>query len=265
MRLATVLAAISTLLLTISTAEAQNFCVTGFTLPINLPSIPNTKMQVPFTAIVKLTFDQQLADGNAIHGEVHYHIARDASGTVMNEMPSGCILGDDGQMHQIFHVTVRSGNTIEEWTLGDDPIRKIATIIHFSDPVKPSEAELAAIRARAGSRPPQTNQWQTESLGTREFQGISARGTRRTQTIPPGQQGNALQLVITNETWLSPQFGNMMAISDDPRRGRSTAELVELRQAAPDPSLFSPPKDYIVKAQPAQPPATIVSAPTMPQ
>jgi hypothetical protein len=265
MRLATVLATICTLLLTIPTAKAQDFCVTGYSVPISLPS-PNAKKQVPFTAIVKLTFDQKLADGNAIHGEVRYHIARDASGTVMNESPSGCVLGDDGQMHQIFHVAVRSGKTMEEWTLGDDRMQKIATIIHLPDPVKPSEAELAAMRARAGSRPPpQTNQWQTESLGTREFQDIPARGTRRTQTIPPGQQGNALQLVITNETWLSSQFGNMMAISDDPRRGRSTAEVVEFHQAAPDPSLFSPPKDYIVKEQPAQPPATIIGASATPQ
>jgi hypothetical protein len=262
MRLATVLATICTLLLTIPTAKAQDFCVTGYSVPISLPS-PNAKKQVPFTAIVKLTFDQKLADGNAIHGEVHYHIARDASGTIMNEMPSGCILGDDGQMHQIFSVNVRSGKTVEGWTLGDDPIRKIATIVHLSDPVKLSEAELAAVRARAGSSTPH-NQWQTESLGTRDFQGITAGGTRRTQTIPPGQQGNALQLVITNETWLSPQFGNMMAISDDPRRGRSTAEVVELHQGAPDPSLFSPPKDYTVKEQ-SQPSATIISAPATPQ
>ena len=141
-------------------------------------------------------------------------------------------------------------------------MQKVATIIHFSDPVKPSEAELAAMRARARTHPSQTSEWQTEKLGTREFQGITANGTRRTRTIPAGQIGNALPLAIINESWLSPQFGTVMAIADDPRRGRTTAEVVEFHQGDPDPSLFSPPKDYVVKEQAAQQPATIVSTPT---
>ena len=124
MRISTVLAAVSTtLLLTLPTAKAQDTCVTGYPAPISnsIPSsIPTAKKGVPFTATVKLTLDQKLADGNAIHGEVHYHFARDASGTVRNEMPTGCVLGDDGQVHQMFQVTIRSGNTMENWPLNDD-------------------------------------------------------------------------------------------------------------------------------------------------
>jgi hypothetical protein len=226
MRLATVLASISTLLLTIPTAKAQDFCATGYSVPINFPMV---KKGIPFTAMVKLTFDQKLADGNAIHGEAHYHIARDASGTIMIETPMGCSLGDDGQMHQTFNVLVRSGNTQENWRLNDDQFHKIATISHFPDPVKPSEAELAGMRARARSHPPQITE-QTEKLGTREFLNITANGVRTIQTIPAGQQGNALPLLITNESWVSPQFGIMMTISEDPRRGRGTSEIVELHQ-----------------------------------
>jgi hypothetical protein len=250
MRISTVLATVSTLLLTLPIAKAQSPCVSGFTASV----APAQKRGSPFTATVKLTLDQKLADGNAIHGEVHYQIARDASGKTMSEMPMNCVQGDDGHMHQLFQVTVRFENTMENWTIGDDRMQKTANIVHFPDPVRPSEAELAAMRANAQSHPARTNEWQTEKLGTREFAGILANGTRRTQTIPAGEQGNALPLVTVNESWIASQLNlNMMAIFDDPRRGRTTAEIVEFHLGDPD---------YIVKAQPAAPPATIISTPT---
>jgi hypothetical protein len=142
-------------------------------------------------------------------------------------------------------------------------MQKIANIVHFPEPGKPSQAEIEAMRASARSHPARTNEWQTEKIGTREFAGIIANGTRRTQTIPAGQQGNALPLVTVNESWISSQLNlDVMAIFDDPRRGRTTAEIVELHQGDPDPAVFSPPKDYTVKEQPAPPPATIISSPT---
>jgi hypothetical protein len=101
-------------------------------------------------------------------------------------------------------------------------------------------------------------QIQTEKLGTREFQGHTATGTRRTQTIPAGEEGNALPLVLVNESWISRDLNfTMMAINDDPRRGRTTAEIEEIHPGDPDPALFSPPEGYIIKDQNPQPaPAT---------
>jgi hypothetical protein len=263
MRTSTVLAAVSTLLLSLPIAKAQSPCVTGWTTSFGGPGL---KKGAPFTATVKLTLDQKLADGNAIHGEVQYQIARDASGKTLSEMPMNCTSGEDGQMHPVFQVTVHFGNTMENWTLGDDRMQKTANIVHFPDPGRPSEAEVAAMRASARSHPARTSDWQTEKLGTREFAGITANGTRRTQTIPAGEQGNALPLVTVNESWTSSQLNlNMMAIFDDPRRGRTTAEIVELHQGDPDPSLFSPPKDDTIKEQAAPPPATIISSPTATQ
>ena len=235
MRTSTVLAAVSTFLLTLPIAKAQGPCVTGVTTSL---SSPGPKKGTPFTATVKLTLDQKLGDGNAIHGEVHYQIARDASGKTTSELPTSCTPCED----------------------------RTANIIHFPEPVRPSEAELAAMRANAHSHPARTNEWQTENLGSREFAGIVANGTRRTLTIPAGEQGNALPLVTVNESWTSSQLNlDVMAIFDDPRRGRTTVEIIELHRGDPDPSLFSPPKDYIVKEQPAPPPAVTISAPATPQ
>jgi hypothetical protein len=40
-----------------------------------------------------------------------------------------------------------------------------------------------------------------------------------------------------------------MSIRDDPRQGRTTAEIEELHQGDPDPAIFSPPEGYIIKEQ----------------
>jgi hypothetical protein len=229
---------------------------------------PNdTVKNMPFTATVKQTFDQKLADGNAIQGSVRYHIARDASGKTMFENPM-CTPGEDGHYHQTFSVEIydRAANTRETWMVTDRKL-KVATIVHMPTPQKPSEAEMALMLADSKTRHAATmSQTQTENLGLRDFHGISAEGTRRTTTVPAGEQGNALPLISTYETWYSRKLAvGTLTINDSSRNGRITAEIEELHQGDPDPSLFSPPKDYIIKDQPASPPTTIISTPTAPQ
>jgi hypothetical protein len=256
MRTATLLAA--TLLLSSPLAKAQDSesCLGGVGVLI---TNPGPQMKVPFTAVIKETFDQKLADGNSIHGTVHYRIARDSAGRTMAQMPILCYTGEDGHRHQSYqvHVYDRSTNTNESWVLsGGQP--KIATIYHMPAPQPPSQAELAAMTANAHARQTTMPQWQTEKLGTREFQGLSATGTRRTQTIPAGEEGNALPLIMVNESWISRELNvTVMSIRDDPRQGRTTAEIEELHQGDPDPAIFSPPEGYIIKEQNPQP-ATVI-------
>ena len=127
----------------------------------------------------------------------------------------------------------------------------IATINHLPTPTKPSPEEQAVTMASSRARQAmQANQWRTEKLGNRTFQDVSAEGTRRTLTTPAGEEGNALQLEVINETWFSRELEvTMMSINDDPRRGRSVGEIEELHRGDPDPATFAPPKDYLVKDQ----------------
>lgn len=240
---------IATLLLTpLAQAQDAQPCLSGASILI---TNPGPQMKDPFTAIIKGTFDQKLADGNSIHGTVRYRIARDSAGRTMAEMPTSCYTGEDGHRHQSYQVTVydRSTNTNETWVLSGSQ-SKIATIFHIPTPQLPSQAELAAMKANAHVRQATMPQWQTERLGTREFQGLSATGTRRTQTIAAGEEGNALPLVTMNESWVSGTLNvTVMVIRDDPRRGRTTAEIEEIHKSDPDPALFSPPEDYIIKDQ----------------
>jgi hypothetical protein len=239
---------IAALLLTpLAKAQDTEWCLPAFSTIINNPG---PQKSAPFTAVVKETFDQKLADGNAIHGTVRYRIARDASGRIMTEMPTYCYTGGGGRRHQAYRVNVydRTTNTNETWQLSDGQ-PKIATIRTVAAQ-PPSPAELATVRANPQTRPVTLPHRQPEQLGTREFQGIPTTGTRRTQTIPAGEEGNALRLVIVTESWMSRDLNlSMMSISDDPRRGRTTAEIEELHRGDPDPALFSPPEGYIIKDQ----------------
>jgi hypothetical protein len=87
----------------------------------------------------------------------------------------------------------------------------------------------------------------TDSLGTKAIDGIQAVGTRTTSTIPPGAIGNDKALVITRETWYSPELQLVVeSTQNDPRFGETSYTLKNIQQSAPDEALFQVPADYKV-------------------
>lgn len=222
----------------------------------------------PFSATVKSSFEQKLADGNAIHTVRVTRQARDSAGRTMTEMQQGCVLGADGRMHERLSVNVNDpvARTSMNWQVGDDGQPKVAHVFHLQDfPVRPatqpatraepSPEELVRQQAmREAAKVQQAKlraETRQEDLGVRDFNGVSARGRRTTRTIPAGEEGNDQPLVVIDETWRSNELGLvMMAINDDPRRGRTVNEYEELNRGEPDPSLFAPPAGYTVEEQP---------------
>ncbi len=89
-------------------------------------------------------------------------------------------------------------------------------------------------------------------LGTQTIEGVAAQGTRITRTIPAGEVGNEQPLVITSETWYSPDLKVIvMSKTNDPRMGETTYRLIDIQRAEPPASLFEVPQDYTVEDQPA--------------
>jgi hypothetical protein len=39
----------------------------------------------------------------------------------------------------------------------------------------------------------------------------------------------------------------MRSVTDDPRNGKTTTEVTDLQQTAPDPTLFQPPTGYTIR------------------
>jgi|CXWL01.1.fsa_nt_gi hypothetical protein len=85
----------------------------------------------------------------------------------------------------------------------------------------------------------------TEELGTRDFEGVSAEGTRKTTIIPAGAIGNERPIEIVYERWFSKDLGLVVfSRNNDPRFGEQTYKLTNIIRSEPDPSLFSVPTEY---------------------
>jgi hypothetical protein len=87
----------------------------------------------------------------------------------------------------------------------------------------------------------------TESLGSRQMEGVVADGTRVTQTIPTGQIGNDRPIVITDEVWESPELRvTVYSKHHDPRTGDVEYRLRSISRNEPAATLFQVPAGYTV-------------------
>ncbi len=101
----------------------------------------------------------------------------------------------------------------------------------------------------AGSNP----NAKTEQLGAKTIEGISVTGTKTTTTIPAGTIGNDKDLVITHETWYSPDLKLVIeSTQTDPRFGETTYSLTNIQRSEADPTLFQVPAGYQVEKVPVK-------------
>lgn len=85
----------------------------------------------------------------------------------------------------------------------------------------------------------------SESLGTKNIDGIPVTGTKTTTTIPAGAIGNDKDLLITRETWYSAELKLVIeSTQTDPRFGETTYSLTNIQRSEPDPSMFQVPAGY---------------------
>jgi hypothetical protein len=88
----------------------------------------------------------------------------------------------------------------------------------------------------------------TKDLGTRDFNGIKAEGKLRSYEIPAGEIGNRNAIVVSDESWYSPDLQvTVYTRHSDPRSGDTLFRLENLKREEPAASLFSVPSDYTVK------------------
>jgi hypothetical protein len=85
----------------------------------------------------------------------------------------------------------------------------------------------------------------TEDLPQQFIDGVRAKGSRVTVTIPAGTFGNDRDVKVVNERWYSDDLRVLLRSSNsDPRFGVTTYEVTNMLQGPPDPSLFVVPADY---------------------
>jgi len=219
----------------------------------------------PYSGEGVTTISQTLGDGTRIERRTTARVYRDSEGRVRREQT---VLGLDvlkssGDGQPI--ITITDPVNAETWVLdtASRTARRNRAGLQWSaarggdvppppPPPPPPGSASAGVRVERRAfndmNPP-------ESLGTRQMEGVTVTGTRRTETIPAGRIGNDRPITITDERWESPELKVLVSSQHhDPRTGDVEYRLTNISRAEPPAHLFAVPADYqIVDAPP--PPA----------
>jgi hypothetical protein len=225
----------------------------------------------PYQAQAVTEMKQTLADGSHIVQTTTATVARDSDGRTVRVQKlttmgpwrtSGSSQGDSQTLTTIFDPVSKEHIDFTS----DSKVAHVVTMPPLPPPPPgaPAGAEGAFSMAYAGPvtgtgqpvtiqahaiAPQMSNgaEPKTESLGTQTIEGIQATGTRTTTTIPSGTIGNDKDLIVTHETWYSPELKLVIqSTQNDPRFGQTTYTLKNIQQGQPDETLFQAPADYKV-------------------
>jgi hypothetical protein len=227
----------------------------------------------PYSAQATTQRLQVLADGNRIEQTTSGSVARDSQGRVRRDEALPGLMSNNGDAPHI--VMIDDPVAQVHWTLdaqtktamkmpapgskgggfgapGVPPPLLPATKTWFYSSLVPAPIAAGKVQivSKDGTTSKDPNVSETD-LGTQNIEGVSAQGKRMTQTIPAGQAGNEQPIVITTETWYSPELKVLvMSKSSDPRIGETTYKLTNIQRSEPAGSLFQVPDDYTTKDQP---------------
>jgi hypothetical protein len=94
-----------------------------------------------------------------------------------------------------------------------------------------------------------------EPLGTKQIDGLTVVGTKRTEIIPVGRIGNDRPIEITDERWESTELKVLVLMRHhDPRSGDVEYRLMNVLRSEPPRDLFQAPADYAITDGPPPPP-----------
>jgi hypothetical protein len=128
-----------------------------------------------------------------------------------------------------------------------DVQHRVAYRSMFQTQRPPERNAVSASRGRPMAPLPQG----TEPLGTQTIDGVVVEGIRTTQTIAGAAQGLDHPVVVTTETWTSPELRvTLLRKTTDPRTGESVFRIRNFTRAEPDGALFLPPAGYEIREQP---------------
>jgi hypothetical protein len=221
-----------------------------------------TTTGAPYSAEATTEFQQTLPDGNRIVRRSIVRIYRDSDGRVRRENVRA-----DGTVESITIVDP-AGETSVVLEPGNRTVladrRRRVVVPEGARPAVTLEerkkAEESAMMRKIESRDfpsssapriPRSALHELvsrEDLGQRTIEGVAARGTRTTTTLPAGAIGNEQPIRIVSEEWFSPDLQVLVLTKhNDPRSGETTYTLSNVVRAEPDRSLFEIPADYTRK------------------
>ncbi|HTD55482.1 MAG TPA: hypothetical protein VK670_08865 [Silvibacterium sp.] len=236
----------------------------GFALQENAETVRDQPYQAQATTEIK----QTLADGAHIVQTTSATVARDSEGRTVRIQKLSTIgpwksktdsEGSSTTLTSIFdpvakeHIDYTSDTKVaHEMPLPPELPSGTATTVQANgfavgSSAAPTVNMVYSVQSRAGSPPPdkEPGNTTTESLGTKTIDGIQATGTRNVNTIPAGSIGNDKDIVVTRETWYSPELKLVIqSTQNDPRFGETAYSLTNIQRNEPDEALFQIPAGY---------------------
>lgn len=190
----------------------------------------------PFTAKVLIESEQTLADGSVAKMHTVNVIARDSLGRIYNERRLLVRSAFTGLPPLL------SSHIFDPATRMNDFCNPMTRICQERTLPPVPEAVLKAQAAGAVRANPNAT-----DLGVSTINGLVARGTRRTRTIPAQFSGTGKPVEITDETWYSEDLHmNLKEQHSDPRSGVQTVTITSIERVEPDAGLFAVPQGYKV-------------------
>jgi hypothetical protein len=209
----------------------------------------------PLTAVLVVTRDTTLADGNKIHNESQSKMYRDTEGRVRRELAVDLATTATGKVNRNF-IVINDPVAGKRYMLNPD--NKTAHAMpqrgarHANSSGDPANATPGSEGPGGPDGPGNVTK---EQLGTKTVNGVQAEGVRVTRTIPAGAIGNDKPIEVVTERWYSPDLQmTVMMTHTDPMMGTVTAKMVSVVRGDPDPNLFQVPSDYKLETgRPNQP------------
>jgi hypothetical protein len=204
---------------------------------------------VPYTADQERETTRTLLDGTHIVIKNHARLYRDSLGRTRIEAFANSTVQqrDDSQP-----ISINIFDPVDGFEYLLNPRNHTGTRNSFARLVPPPPNAPAPA---ASSTPPTPKelvpQGHREDLGMDTIDGLWAKGTRTTVTIPANAQGNDRPIIRTIERWFSDELQlEVLVKTSDPRNGDSIQRLTNINRSEPDPALFRPPVDYVITDSP---------------
>jgi hypothetical protein len=222
----------------------------------------------PYSAQAVTEVNQTLSDGNKIHRAVTGAVYRDGQGRTRNEsVPGGAgPLAPAAGLAQLITIT----DPVAGFTYVLDPAQTTVTKVPLRaagrrgggmgpgagrggmmGPGMGPGGMMGPAAGRGGrmmhAGPPGDEDLTSESLASRQIEGVQAEGRRVTTTVLAGKIGNERPIVAVTERWFSPQLQVVVLMThNDPRVGQDSYKLTKVVLGEPDHSLFEIPAGYTV-------------------
>ncbi len=179
----------------------------------------------PFSAMVVIESKQTLLDGSVESRHTQALISRESRGRIRNER------------HVLVPESFRGTPPLISANIFDPETR----ISYIYNP----NTLMAWKRVVLAPRPDMVPNSETQDLGYMTLNGVQAKGTLTTHTIPAQSSGTGKEVKVVDEVYFSEDLHmNLYELHTDVRGGQQTVAILSIKMQEPDPSLFELPPGY---------------------